>query len=41
MGLLHTAGRGRRLACSLGGQLLAWSLASGGLAGSLLGTSHI
>ena len=40
VGLLDaTSGRGA-LACSLGGQLLPWGLASSGLAGSLLGTSH-
>ena len=34
-----TGGRGR-LASSLGGQLLTWGLATSGLTGSLLGTSH-
>ena len=40
VGLLDTAGGRGGLASSLGGQLLAGSLASGGLAGGLLGTSH-
>ena len=40
VGLLHTAGGGCRLPRSLGGQLLARSLSSGGLAGGLLGTCH-
>ena len=40
MGLLDTSGGGGRLASSLGGELLARSLSSGGLAGGLLGTSH-
>lgn len=40
MGLLDTAGRGRTLTGSLGGQLLTRSLSSGRLTGSLLGTSH-
>ena len=40
MGLLDTSGGGSRLASGLGGQLLAGSLSSGGLAGGLLGTSH-
>ena len=40
VGLLDTScGRGRFASC-LGGELLAWGLASGGLAGGLLGTSH-
>ena len=40
VGLLHPAGGWSRLAGSLGGQLLAGRLASGGFPGSLLGTSH-
>ena len=41
MGLLNTScGRGRFASC-LGGQLLTWGLASGGLPSSLLGTSHV
>jgi hypothetical protein len=40
VGLLDTAGRGGRLAGSLGGELLARGLATGGLAGGLLGASH-
>lgn len=40
MGLLDTTSRGGTLAGSLGGQLLTRSLSSGGLTGSLLGTSH-
>lgn len=40
MGLLDTSGSRGRLTCCLGGQLLAGGLASGRLAGSLLGTSH-
>eukprot|EP00968_Pinguiococcus_pyrenoidosus_P008691 scaffold639_cov304-Pinguiococcus_pyrenoidosus.AAC.14 len=40
VGLLHSAGGGRGLARRLGGELLARSLAAGGLAGSLLSTSH-
>ena len=40
VGLLDTScGRGGLASC-LGGELLAWGLASGGLAGGLLGTSH-
>ena len=40
VGFLDTScGRGRFASC-LGGELLAWGLASGGLAGGLLGTSH-
>ena len=40
VGLLDAScGRGGLASC-LGGELLAWGLASGGLAGSLLGTSH-
>merc|ERR1711895_44318 len=40
VGLLDAScGRGGFASC-LGGELLAWGLASGGLAGSLLGTSH-
>ncbi len=41
MGLLHTAGGGRGLARGLGGQLLAGRLATGGLAGGLLGASPV
>lgn len=40
MGLLDTAGGRGRLASGLGGQLLAGSLPTGGLASGLLGTSH-
>jgi hypothetical protein len=40
MGLLHATGGGGGLVSRLGGELLARGLASGGLAGSLLGTSH-
>jgi hypothetical protein len=40
MRLLDTAGRRGLLASGLGGELLAGSLATSGLAGSLLGTSH-
>ena len=40
VGLLDAAGGGRGLARRLGGELLAGRLASGGLAGGLLGTSH-
>jgi len=38
--LLDTSGGGRALAGGLGGKLLARGLATGRLAGSLLGTSH-
>ena len=38
--LLDTTGRGGRLASGLGGELLAGSLATGGLASGLLGASH-
>ena len=38
--LLDAIGRGGRLARSLGGELLTRSLATGGLAGGLLGASH-
>lgn len=38
--LLDTTSRGRTLAGSFGGQLLARSLSSGGFTGSLLGTGH-
>lgn len=38
--LLHSAGGRSRLTSCLGGQLLARSFSSGGLAGGLLGTSH-
>jgi len=41
VGLLHAAGRRRRLAGSLGGELLARGLAPGALAGSLLRTGHL
>lgn len=41
MRLLDPASRGRALAGRLGGQLLAGRFASGGLAGGLLGTSHL
>jgi hypothetical protein len=40
VGLLDTSGGRGRLAGSLGGELLARSLSSGGLAGGLLGTGH-
>lgn len=40
MGLLDARGRGCRLAGSLGGDHLAGSLTTGGLASSVLGTSH-
>jgi len=40
MGLLNTTGSGSGLAGSLGRELLAGGLASGGLTGGLLGTSH-
>merc|ERR1712055_366589 len=41
VGLLHAScGRGRFASC-LGGELLAWGLATGGLACGLLGTSHV
>ena len=39
--LLDASGGGSALASSLGGQLLPWGLASGGLTGGLLGTSHV
>ena len=41
MGFLDSSCGRSRLASSLGGELLAWGLATGGLAGSLLGTSHV
>ena len=41
MGLLHAPLAWGGLASSLGGQLLARSLISGGFAGSLLGTGHV
>ncbi|RXH85197.1 hypothetical protein DVH24_041965 [Malus domestica] len=41
VGLLHSTGRRSRLPSSLSCQLLPWSLSSGGLASSLLGTSHL
>ena len=41
VGLLDAScGRGRLASC-LGGELLAWGLATGGLACGLLGTSHV
>merc|ERR1740123_2739218 len=40
VGLLDSPGGGSGLPGSLGGQLLAGSLSSGGLTGGLLGTSH-
>ena len=40
VGFLDTSCSRGGLASSLGGELLAWGLASGGLAGGLLGTSH-
>ena len=40
MGFLDTSGGRCRFASCLGGELLAWGFASGGLAGGLLGTSH-
>ena len=40
VGLLDASGGGGGLASGLGGELLAGSLSSGGLAGGLLGTSH-
>ena len=40
MGLLHSSGGWGTLASSLGGQLFPWGLATGGLTGSLLCTSH-
>ena len=39
--LLDTTGGGRRFAGCLGGELLAWRLASGRLSGGLLGASHV
>ena len=39
--LLHSSGRRRALPRGLGGELLAGGLATGGLTGSLLGTSHV
>jgi len=42
MGLLHTSGGDwSGLSSGLGGDLLAWSLATSGLASGLLGTSHL
>ncbi len=41
VGLLDATGGGGALAGSLGGQLFPGGLASGGLAGGLLGTSHV
>merc|ERR1712099_112207 len=38
--LLDTTGRWCGLASGLGGELLTWGLATSGLAGCLLGTSH-
>ncbi len=40
VGLLDAAGGGSRLAGSLGGKLLTRGLATGGLAGGLLGAGH-
>ena len=40
VGFLDAASGGRRFTCGLGGQLLARSFATGGLACSLLGTCH-
>lgn len=40
MGLLHTSGGGSALASSLGGELFAGRLASGGFASGLLRTGH-
>ena len=40
MGLLDSSRGWRRLPGSLGGQLLPWGLASGGLTSGLLGTCH-
>ena len=40
MGLLDTSCSRGRFASSLGGQLLAWGLASSGFTSGLLGTSH-
>ena len=40
MRLLDATSGGGRLASGLGGELLARSLSSGGLAGGLLGTGH-
>jgi len=40
VGLLDTSGRWGRLAGSLGSKLLTGGLATGGLSGGLLGTSH-
>jgi histone H3 len=40
VGLLHASGGGGGLARCLGGKLLAWGFASGGLACGLLSTSH-
>ena len=40
VGFLDTSCSRGGLASCLGGELLAWGLASGGLAGGLLGTSH-
>jgi hypothetical protein len=39
--LLHSSSRGRALAGGLGGELLARSFATGGLACGLLGTGHV
>ncbi len=41
MGFLDAAGGGGGLARRLGGELLTGGLATGGLTGSLLGTSHL
>ena len=40
VGLLHSSSGWGRFSGSLGGQLLPWSLSSGGFSCSLLGTSH-
>ena len=40
VGFLDTSGGRCRFASCLGGELLAWGFASGGLAGGLLGTGH-
>ena len=40
VGFLDTTGGRCRFASCLGGELLAWGFASGGLAGGLLGTGH-
>ena len=40
VGLLDSSSGWSRFSCSLGGQLLSWSLSSSGFSCSLLGTSH-